>query len=451
MDLKFLKTVGLHILLGIVIYSFRSLGDLVLLAAVLYFSRKASITKNSKKPLVFLYACAYVTGIEVLLRMTGGAILYEACKYLVIIFSVCGIFSKGVNSKSIIYIFYLLLLIPSVYLSLYEVDYGLNVRKAIAFNLSGPYCLGIAAIFIYGLKINKNELLRLFNFMLFPLISTTVYLFVFNPDVSEVITGTGSNYASSGGFGPNQVATVLGLGMFILTVKYFYFSNTVLAKSIDLILLALFSFRAIVTFSRGGVITAVGMIIAFLVLLFLSTSAQKKRSIFISILLFLSIASVTWVISSIQTNGFIDKRYANKNAAGIEKEDLTTGRTDLFAFELNEFFENPFFGIGVGRVKQVRFEATGRHVVSHNELSRIIAEHGILGVMAFSILLFTPLLYFLRTRKNIFFFSFYIFWFLTINHSAMRIAAPAFIYALTLLNYTNENPTLHRQQAIAEE
>lgn len=438
-------------LLGLVIYSFRSLGDLVLLASVIYFFRKAITAKSSKKPLMYLYACAYITGLEVLLRMTGGAILYEACKYLVIIFSVCGIFTKGINSKSIVYIFYLLLLIPSVYLSLYEVDYGLNVRKAIAFNLSGPYCLGIAAVFVYGLKINKEELLRLFNFILFPLISTTVYLFVFNPDVSEVIRGTGSNYTSSGGFGPNQVATVLGLGMFILTAKYFYFSKTVLVKSIDLILLALFSFRAIVTFSRGGVITAVGMIIAFLIILFFSTSAQKKRSIFISILFFLIIATVTWVISSIQTNGFIDKRYANQNASGIEKEDLTTGRSDLFEFELNEFFENPFFGIGVGRVKQLRFEATGMHAASHNEISRIIAEHGSLGVLAFSILLFTPLILYLKNRKNIFLFSFYIFWFLTINHSSMRIAAPAFIYALTLLNYRDEKPIIHRQQVIEQE
>jgi hypothetical protein len=30
-------------------------------------------------------------------------------------------------------------------------------------------------------------------------------------------------------------------------------------------------------------------------------------------------------------------------------------------------------------------------------------------------------------------FPFLLFWFLTINHAAMRIAAPAFIYALSLL------------------
>jgi hypothetical protein len=32
-----------------------------------------------------------------------------------------------------------------------------------------------------------------------------------------VITGTESNFQTSGGFGPNQVATFLGLGMFFFS------------------------------------------------------------------------------------------------------------------------------------------------------------------------------------------------------------------------------------------
>ena len=50
------------------------------------------------------------------------------------------------------------------------------------------------------------------------------------------------------------------------------------------------------------------------------------------------------------------------------------------------------------------------------------------------VLLFTPLVFRMKNRKNIYFYSFYLFWFLTINHSSMRIAAPAFIYGLCLLN-----------------
>ena len=131
---------------------------------------------------------------------------------------------------------------------------------------------------------------------------------------------------------------------------------------------------------------------------------------------------------------------------GHEKSDVTTGRGDLFLAEFEEFIANPFLGVGVGRVKDLRFQRTGIHAASHNEISRIISEHGLLGVLALSILLLVPLFYRLKNRNNVLFFSFYLFWLLTINHSAMRIAAPAFIYALSLLHIINDKPSIHRQQ-----
>jgi hypothetical protein len=77
----------------------------------------------------------------------------------------------------------------------------------------------------------------------------------------------------------------------------------------------------------------------------------------------------------------------------------------------------------------------------------MLAEHGILGVINLLILLLTPLFLYLNNKNNIFLFSFYVFWLLTINHAAMRIAAPAFIYALSLLKVSfDEEPTIHREQ-----
>ena len=157
----------------------------------------------------------------------------------------------------------------------------------------------------------------------------------------------------------------------------------------------------------------------------------------------------TWLISSIQTSGFIEKRYANQDAVGREKEDVTTGRKDLVAFEFNEFMDHPFLGIGVGRVKEQRLNETGVQAASHNEMSRIVAEHGLLGVFAFLIVLLVPLVFRMGNRTNLYFYSFYVFWLLTINHSAMRIAAPAFIYGLCLLNIKYEEPPVHRKPSIA--
>jgi hypothetical protein len=42
-----------------------------------------------------------------------------------------------------------------------------------------------------------------------------------HPSVRDVVTGTGSNFATSGGFGPNQVATIMGLGLFVFVLELF--------------------------------------------------------------------------------------------------------------------------------------------------------------------------------------------------------------------------------------
>ncbi|WP_282069493.1 O-antigen ligase family protein [Olleya namhaensis] len=446
MQNNYLKFLGLHVLIGAFIYLLRPLGNLYFVGVFFFFFIRIISAKQQLKGFEIVRACAYILSAEVILRMTDSGPFYEASKYLVILFSVMGLFYNGFNKKATSYLLYIVLLIPAVYVSLYLLDIGTNIKKAIAFNLSGPVCLGIAALFCYGVRITKTQLESIINFAIFPLVSTLTYVIIYNPNVAAVSTGTGSNFAASGGFGPNQMSTVLGLGLFLMTVRFFYFSKTKVLRYLDLVLVLVFAFRAIVTFSRGGVWTAILMIIAFIFVLYRTMDKSRKTKMLLSVVVFLGIGVVTWGISANQTNGMIEKRYANQNARGQEKSDVTTGRGDLFLAEFDEFIENPFLGVGVGRVKDLRFQKTGIHAASHNEMSRIIAEHGLLGVFAFSILLVVPLLFRIGNRSNVLFFSFYLFWLLTINHSAMRIAAPAFIYALSLLHIIDDKPSLHRKQ-----
>ena len=323
-----------------------------------------------------------------------------------------------------------------------------DIRKAIAFNLSGPISLGITAIFCYKRTVTFKQIQSLLLFFLLPIISMAVYLVLYTPNLQDVITSTESNFATSGGFGPNQVATVLGIGMFVLTVRFFISKESVFHRLFDLVLLGILSFRALVTFSRGGVFTAIIMILGFIGLYYIKVNIKTKFRIKVSLLIFITMILFTWMISSIKTSGFLDKRYANQDAAGREKKDITTGRTDLIAFEFAEFIDNPFIGIGVGNVKEERLNETGVEAASHSEISRIVAEHGLLGVFAFLILLITPLVFRLKNKTNLFFYSFYLFWLLTINHSAMRIAAPAVIYGLCLLNIKYEESPIHRKPSI---
>ena len=384
-----------------------------------------------------LIAAAYITGYEILSRMTGGAFTYEFAKYAVISFLTLGMFFKGFTRSSWAYVFYLFLLIPGVLFSAINLDYNTDVGNAIGFNLSGPVCLGISALYCYNRKVSKQKLTLILQSLLLPIISVAVYLYFYTPSIRDALEGTASNFATSGGYGPNQVATILGLGMFILFTRLLTLKNT-FVNSIDLLLLALVSYRGIVTFSRGGIITAGVCAVVFLFFFFISSYSTSKKSAFLKVGVSLLVIISIWIVSSISTLGLIDKRYSNENAAGELKEDITTGRSKLIASELEAFYEYPVTGIGVGKVKEYRENKTGVRSATHNEISRLLSEHGILGFFAILILVLTPVLLWFLNQSNYFLFAFLAFWFLTVNHSSMRIAAPAFVYGLALLHITYE-------------
>ncbi|MFC4636303.1 O-antigen ligase family protein [Dokdonia ponticola] len=395
-----------------------------------------------------LLAAGYITGGEVFFRMTGASFAYEAGKYGVIFFILLGLFLSGTSRKSGPYWLYLLFLIPAIVISSITLDYDTDFRKAVIFNLSGPFCLGITALYCIDRKITYKQLQDLCWSILMPIVAMGVYLYFYTPDTREVISGTGSNFATSGGFGPNQVSTALGLGIFFVIVQIVTQTKSVTINLLNLGLLSLLGYRAIVTFSRGGVITAIIISAVFIFIYFRGVSTKTKSRLTIISFVIVIIASVTWVLSSTRTGGLIDKRYANKDAAGRIKEDVSTGRSVLINSELEAFYAHPVAGVGVGKIKEYRKEQTGISAASHNEMSRLLSEHGIAGIFALLILLIYPLLFRFKHRGNYLFYSVFAFWFLTINHSSMRIAAPGFIYALCLLNVVNEkkkNP-VHRKR-----
>lgn len=389
---------------------------------------------------------AYVVSVEVLLRMTDGILLSEFGKYSILIFMFLGMVYSGFSKNALLYWLFLLLLIPGIILATLTLDLDTDVRKAIAFNLSGPVCLGFSAIYCYQRKISFNRLLIVITGFSLPLIAVVVYLFLYTPSIKAVVTGTQSNFETSGGFGPNQVSTILGLGVFIFFVQLVLNSKSRLLQIINGSFVIVFAFRGVVTFSRGGIFTAVIMVFLFLVVMYYQANIKTKAKIgFIIILSFLAGLGV-WGYSSVQTGGLINKRYANQDARGREKKSQLSGRETLITSEMQMFWDNPILGVGVGRNKEIREKEIGIVAASHNEITRMLAEHGSLGLIDLIILFCTPLFLFMGNRQNILALSFLVFWLLTINHAAMRLAAPAFVYALSLLKvYTVEEPAVHRK------
>ena len=438
-DLLYLNLILFHVGIGFLVYLFpfisKIYGYAIFIIGVYYVIKKQN--KNNEA----LITAAYVVGSEVFLRMTEGNPLYEISKYGVIVFILIGMYYNGFSKGAIPYWFFLLLLVPSVVLSTFVLSTNTNIKNAIAFNISGPVCLGISSLYNYRRKISLDQMNTIILSMGLPIITCAVYLIFYTPNIQDVVLSTQSNFETSGGFGPNQVATILGLGMFIFFSRIIIESKTKFSLIINFIVAVTIAYRGIITFSRGGMVTGIVMII--LLLLFLYYKLNKNGKVKLNFILVLIVTSITvvWLYTSFQTGGLINKRYANQDAAGRSKESQFTGREDVARSELDMFLDNPILGVGVGKGAEVRLENTGNKVLSHDEITRMLAEHGSLGVLGLLILFFTPLFLYLDNKFNMYLLCFLAFWFFTINHAAMRIAAPAFVYSLSLLHVYFDKPT----------
>ena len=438
---QYIKFVIIHLLIGLLIYFVPFVSKLYAISIILVGYRYVVLRKNANNEA--LYVAAYLVGAEVFLRMTQGNLFEQFAKYGVIGVLIIGMMYRGFSKNAILYWIFGLLLLPAIFLSFFTLNFDTDIRKAITFNIIGPITLMVSAIYCYQRKISFEQIKTIINMLAYPLMATLVYMYLYTPSVKDVVTNTESNFETSGGFGPNQVSTILGLGIFLFFVKIVLSSKTVLIRNINVLFFVIITFRGIVTFSRGGVITGFVMIIIVVLLLLYYTKSQAKSKVVMLVVFGLFALVGIWSYSSIQTSGLIDKRYANKDARGREKLSKLTGRERLIESEFKMFLDNPIFGIGVGKNKEYRLETTGIDAASHNEITRMLAQHGMFGLFGLIILLITPMVLYLNNQQNIFVFSFVVFWILTINHAAMRLAAPAFVYALSLLkvSFVDEKST----------
>jgi hypothetical protein len=431
-DLLYLNLILVHVGIGFLVFIFpfsaKIYGYAIFILGAYFIVRTQN--KNNEA----LMVAAYVVGSEVFLRMTQGNPLYEISKYGVIVYILMGMYFSGFSKGAAPYWIYLLLLVPSVVLATFVLNFDTNMKNTIAFNISGPVCLGVASLYTFRRKIPINQINDILLCMGLPIISCMVYLTFYTPNIRDIVTSTQSNYETSGGFGPNQVATILGMGMFIFFSRIILESRTRYILFINLIVALNITYRGVVTFSRGGMITGLLMIILLVLFLYFKSNFEGRVKLNYSIVLVCIALIATWGYTSLQTGGLIDKRYSNQDATGRTKESKFTGREDLALNEWNTFLKNPIFGVGVGKGVEVRKAETGDDALSHDEITRMLAEHGSLGIFALLILFFTPLFLYLENKFNMYLLCFLAFWFLTINHAAMRTAAPAFVYSLSLLN-----------------
>ena len=200
------------------------------------------------------------------------------------------------------------------------------------------------------------------------------------------------------------------------------------------------------TFSRGGIIGGMIGVVLLCISVFISRvkfsnnlQITKARRIFLYVvpLFFVLILSANFI-----TKGQLLLRYQGESAgtlAGSKDKDinsLTSGRYDLFFGDLELFKKNPILGVGVDQSRYSRNTHEG--VVAHVELSRLLAEHGLMGLI-FGCFLFSIIfskLYYLKMEYAILYILFLI-GFYTTFHAAMRTFITPLLIGISLLSISN--------------
>jgi hypothetical protein len=443
-SINFTALIIIHVLFGFFFLE-KNIG-IAIIHIIFTYSIFHIIFNQNKNNEVILWGMYWI-GMEVFMRMTKSYFFYESGKYFVIIIIILGlIFEKKRHPINLVYIFYILLLLIGIAFS--EFPNGINPRKEIAASLSGPFLVGISSIYFINREITLNRLIYSLKIGVLPFLSMMVYLYIKTPNFEDITFNASSNFDTVGGFGPNQVSTALGFAIFLLVALFLKRKSFSGLFSIDLFLIFYFFYRALLTFSRGGVITSFIMISIFIVYYYKYDKIKMYR--YIPIYLFGAlIAIASWIMVMQVTDGMIANRYLNRNAAGVQKEDLLSSREKYIDAEWEIFKENPFLGVGVGSVKFIRNDKYDVEGATHNEISRMLSEHGLIGLILIFVLLIYPILINYRANylQKAFSFSFLLFWFLTINHSAMRIALPGFVYGLsliTIIDAKRDENSIHR-------
>lgn len=401
-----------------------------------YSIYKTFTTRNRNQ--IGLIYISYFTGLELFLRITKTGFLWEFGKYTVILLTLtCLATEPRVKRKGKIYFLYVLLLIPSVLM----VDTSRSTeswREMIAAGLAGPFVLGLTGLYLYQKPIYKETWVKIMQALLLPLTSC-LFIMIFNYlNLTHVNFNMHSNFTMTAGFGPNQVSTVLGFAVVAIVLVNLWGDYFTTHLAIDWILGALFIVFALLTFSRGGVISAGISVFCTVFYIYISNKDRRKFKNAKIVFFFILLASYqVWDYANKISSGALKERYILTKS--MEDKSAFTGRKNLANMDYQMFLDNPIFGIGPGMTKHVRREyGLKSYQAAHTEYTRLLAEHGIFGLADLVVLFFIPLSYFFHNRRppdRLKFISLISVSLLTMGHSAMRLALPGFIYALAMAQF----------------
>ncbi len=252
----FFSLIALHVFVGALGEYAPSLPGYYYLAVFIYFAFDV-VRFNDSHSRAGFYAL-YLMGFEIVYRISGTSISYESGKYFSLLILLVGLIVNKRKEFSWVFLLLLLLLLPSVFLA--DDPDPTRIRKIILFNLSGPLSLILSGIYFFKRRIAFDLFFKGLRLAFLPAFSLIILLSLKSGLGDLHFTSVESSSAASGGFGANQVSTVIG--WFILMLLLARFRGETLRPFAWFVwgMIGLLFFRGLITFAWGGMMA---MFLAF--------------------------------------------------------------------------------------------------------------------------------------------------------------------------------------------
>lgn len=382
----------------------------------------ALFSKDTRK---VAYVSAYIAGAEILWRMTNAQIYWEAGKYFTILILGIALFRIKPWQRSGLPILYFGLLSMSIPLVLLRFGTSSATRDAISFNLSGPFALMVCALYFSQITITHQAMRRMAWWVMVPILGIATLTASGTLSAGTIVFTDESNFVTSGGFGPNQVSAILGLGGG-LAFLLFLTGKDLASRWFSVFLTLGFLTLSALTFSRGGLYNT-----AIMVFLALAHNLRDTRRRIAAILALLIIGLIGGYIIFPRLNAFTG------GMLGQRLLDLnTTSRVEIAQADLEIWFANPMLGVGPGLSKTERIFGFG--IAAHTEYTRILAEHGSAGLLALVVLLWISARAYFRApniEAQIWVAALLAWSLVEMSHAAMRVVVISFLFGLAMLNW----------------
>jgi O-antigen ligase len=323
----------------------------------------------SSRPGRTAYAAVYICGSEVLWRMTGTTLYWEFAKYAVSLILLVAAWRIGRGRYGALPLVYFALLLPGALITIEKNPFGVALND-LSFNLSGPLAIAASVLFFFRVRFSLAQFRRLLLVGAAPIAGASAVVWQ-GLARSANLTFGGSNVTLSGGFAPNQVSSILGLGVLLIALALLSGRTGIPAGAVLIAILLLFATQSAMTFSRGGLYLA-GASLA-VAALSLARERDVRQRLVLGAAVVAAAAGFVIVPRLLSfTGGAIASRFA---------ETSTTGRAEIVEADFDTWLNAPVFGVGPGGAKQNR----GRYFrpeASHTEFTRLLAEHGLFGLAA---------------------------------------------------------------------